>query len=334
MPDSILVTGGAGYIGSHMVLMLAEHGFHVVTVDDFSRGFRESVLAGEVIRCDLADRAAVEQLFDEHRFDAVLHFAGYAYVGESFSWPDIYYLNNVIATLHLLEAMSVHRVRGGVFSSSCATFGEPQYLPIDEQHPQHPLSPYGRTKWMVELAAADHYDAFRLRTICLRYFNAAGADPLGRVGNRSTPQTRLIPLAVQTASGRQPSLNVFGRDYPTRDGTCIRDFIHVTDLCQAHLLALRAILTDNPFVSSAYNLGNGEGFSVQEVIAATQEITGRPIPVVESPRREGDPACLIADSQLARRELGWQPTFSDLRTIIAHEWAWEQKICRELNLPV
>lgn len=332
MSDTILVTGGAGYIGSHMVLMLAEQGFHVVTADNLSRGFQNAVQAGDFVHCDLTDPAAVDRLFASHSFSAVLHFAALAYVGESVTQPDIYYRNNFVGTLNLLDAMRRHNVRSCIFSSTCSTFGEPQYVPIDEQHPQRPINPYGRTKWMIEKVLADYDPAYGLTSICLRYFNAAGADPAGRVGNRSQPQVRLIPLVIQAASGRNSHVSVFGRDYATPDGSCVRDYIHVTDLCQAHLLALRRLLEGA--ASTAYNLGNGQGFSVQEVIDVAQEITGRPIVVVDGPRRPGDPACLIGDSRRAQSELGWSPRFSDLRTIIAHEWAWEQQLCRELGIVI
>ena len=332
MSDSILVTGGAGYIGSHMVLMLAEEGYHVVTVDNLGRGFRGAVQAGELVECDLTDRAALDRLFATHHFDAVLHFAAFAYVGESVTQPDLYYRNNFVGTLNLVDAMRAHQVNSLIFSSTCSTFGEPQYVPIDEIHPQRPINPYGRTKWMVEKLLADYGSAFGLRSICLRYFNAAGADPAGRLGNRSEPQVRLIPLVIQAASGRKPQVAVYGRDYSTPDGTCIRDYIHVTDLCSAHLLALKRLQAGAE--STAYNLGNGRGFSVQEVIDVAQEITGRKIVVVDGPRRPGDPACLIGDSRRAHAELNWQPRYSDLRMIVAHEWAWEQSLCRELGVVI
>lgn len=326
MADSILVTGGAGYIGSHMVLMLAEHGYDVVTADNLSRGFPDAVQAGEFVQCDLADPVALDQLLASRKFRAVLHFAAYAYVGESVTQPDIYYRNNVVGSLNLFDAMRRRGVNLCIFSSSCATFGEPQYVPIDEVHPQHPINPYGRSKWMVEKILADYDQAFGLKSVCLRYFNAAGADPSGRLGPRTHPTTRLVPLVIQAASGRNPHVSVFGRDYATPDGTCIRDYIHVTDLCQAHLLALRRLLDGAD--STSYNLGNGQGFSVQEVIDVAAEITGRPITVSDAPRRPGDPACLVGDSRRAQAELGWQPQFSDLRTILAHEWTWEQALCR------
>lgn len=324
-PLTILVTGGAGYIGSHMVLALVNAGFQVVTVDNLCRGYREAVLAGDFVQCDLGSGSGLDQIFAAHKIAAVMHFAAFAYVGESVARPELYYQNNVVGTLSLLAAMQRHDVKSLIFSSTCATFGEPQYVPIDEQHPQHPINPYGRSKWMVEQILSDYGVAHGLKSVCLRYFNAAGADPLGRVGVRSVPQTRLIPVVVQAASGRLPNVSVFGRDYPTADGTCIRDYIHVSDLCQAHLLALKHLLSGGD--SRVYNLGNGQGFSVQQVINTAREITGKTIPVVDGRRRPGDPAVLIGDSRRAREELGWNPEFADLRTIISHEWAWEQKMC-------
>jgi UDP-glucose 4-epimerase len=322
---TILVTGAAGYIGSHMVLALVEAGFQVVGIDNLSRGFREAVLVGEFVQCDLGCSAGLEDVFSRYEIAAVMHFAAYAYVGESVAQPLLYYQNNVANTLNLLAAMQRHAVQALIFSSTCSTFGEPRYVPIDELHPQQPINAYGRSKRMVEQILSDLDRAQGLRTVCLRYFNASGADPLGRVGIRSVPQTRLIPLVIQVASGRKHDISVFGRDYSTADGTCIRDYIHVSDLCQAHLLALKQLLAGG--ASNVFNLGNGQGFSVQQVIDTTQEVTGRKIRIVDGPRRPGDPAILIGDSRKARGQLGWKPEFPDLQTIISHEWAWEQKMC-------
>lgn len=326
-PTTILVTGGAGYIGSHMLLVLAEAGFRVVSVDNLSRGFCEAVVVGDLVQCDLESSSALDEVFATYNISAVIHFAAYAYVGESVMQPELYYRNNVANTLNLLATMRRFQVRTLIFSSTCSTFGEPLYVPIDETHPQSPINPYGRSKWMVEQILGDFGRAYGLRSVSLRYFNACGADPLGRAGNRSVPQTRLIPLVIQAASGRKPSISVFGRDYPTPDGTCIRDYIHVSDLCDAHLLALKHLLDGG--TSQVYNLSNGEGFSVQQVIDTACEITRRPIHVVDEPRRPGDPAILIGDSRRAKEVLGWVPKYSDLRTIISHEWAWEQKMCQE-----
>jgi UDP-glucose 4-epimerase len=272
----------------------------------------------------VADRGLLEALMHRGRFDAVMHFASFIQVGESMAQPARYYQNNLLNTLQLLDVMRAHGVHRFVFSSTAATFGEPQYSPIDEAHPQQPINPYGRSKLMVEQVLADYDRAYGLKSVCLRYFNAAGADPEGELGERHQPETHLIPLVLQAASGRRPHIAVYGRDYDTPDGTCIRDYIHVSDLCDAHWLALQSLINGAP--SQAYNLGNGQGFSVQQVIATAQRVTGRPIPVVEGPRRPGDPARLVADATLARQRLGWQPRHAELDTIVAHAWGWEQKM--------
>jgi UDP-glucose 4-epimerase len=252
-----------------------------------------------------------------------MHFASYIQVGESMREPVKYYQNNVTNTLNLLNAMQTFGVSRFIFSSTAAIFGEPQYTPIDEAHPKEPINPYGRTKLMVEQALADYDRAYGLKSVCLRYFNAAGADPDGQLGERHDPETHLIPLVLQAASGRRPQISVFGRDYDTPDGTCIRDYIHITDLCEAHWLAVQSLMDGAG--SQAYNLGNGNGFSVQEVIAAAGRVTGRDIPVVDAPRREGDPARLVAASGQARKALGWSPAYADLDLIIRHAWGWETR---------
>jgi UDP-glucose 4-epimerase len=318
----VLVVGGAGYIGSHMVKMLGRQGCSVSTLDDLSSGHRDAVLCGDFVQGSIADEVLLTQLLGQG-FDAVMHFASFIQVGESVQHPDKYYQNNVVNTLKLLDAMRVHGVNHFIFSSTAATFGEPQYTPIDERHPQQPINPYGHTKLMVEQILADYDNAYGLKSVCLRYFNAAGADPEGQLGERHDPETHLIPLVLQAASGRRPHISVFGRDYDTPDGTCIRDYVHIHDLCQAHWLALQSLLGGAP--SQAYNLGNGNGFSVQEVIDSAEQVTGRKIPVVDGSRRTGDPARLVADSRLARKKLDWQPQYSDLATIIEHAWQWEMK---------
>ncbi len=318
----VLVVGGAGYIGSHMSKMLDQSGLEVLVLDNLSTGFRDAVRYGQLIEGDLADQVLLEQVFSTKRIDAVLHFAALSQVGESVREPARYYRNNVANTQNLLDAMLRHGVRCFIFSSTAAIFGEPEYTPIDEHHPQRPINPYGRSKRMVEEMLADYGQAHGLRSVSLRYFNAAGADPEGELGERHDPESHLIPLVLQTASGRRESIAIYGNDYPTPDGTCIRDYIHVWDLCSAHLLALEHLLTDGE--SAAYNLGNGKGFSVQEVINTARKVTGQRIPVVMQGRRCGDPAILVADSQKARQELSWQPHFADLETIIAHAWEWEQ----------
>jgi UDP-glucose 4-epimerase len=321
-PLRVLVVGGAGYIGSHMVKHLLRRGCDVVTFDNLSTGYRDAVLGGEFMLGDLADKAALETLFSSHRFDAVLHFASYIQVGESVIQPGKYYENNVTNTLNLLNAMVKHDVKHFIFSSTAAVYGEPLHVPIDEAHPKAPINPYGRSKWMVEQILGDYDRAYGLKSIALRYFNAAGADPEGELGERHEPETHLIPLVLQTASGRRSHISVFGRDYDTPDGTCIRDYIHVTDLCQAHWLALQKLIASGE--SSAYNLGNGSGFSVQEVIDASRRVTGLSISVVDSPRRDGDPARLVANTKLAGHKLGWHPQHFELDTIIRHAWQWER----------
>ena len=321
---NILVVGGAGYIGSHMVKFLGAHGCQVTTLDNLSGGFRDAVLCGDFVHGDIADRPTIDALLRSRSIDAVMHFASYIQVGESVQEPAKYYRNNVVNTLTLLDAMRDAGVDKFIFSSTAAIFGEPQKDRIDESHPTQPINPYGRTKLMVEQMLADHDRAYGLKSVCLRYFNAAGADPDGELGERHQPETHLIPLVLQAASGRRSHLSVFGQDYDTPDGTCIRDYVHVNDLCQAHWLALQSLLDGGP--SQAYNLGNGSGFSVQQVIDAARQVTGRDIPVQYAPRREGDPARLVADASRAVSVLGWRPRFGDLETLVRHAWRWEQRM--------
>jgi UDP-glucose 4-epimerase len=323
MAPHILVVGGAGYIGSHMVKRLAGAGFEPVVLDNLSGGQRWAVRAGRLVVSDMGDAGALDALMHAFPFEAVMHFASYIQVGESVEQPAKYYQNNVGNTIRLLDAMVRHRIGKFIFSSSAAIFGEPQYVPIDENHPKAPINPYGRSKWMVEQILADFDAAYGLRSSCLRYFNAAGADPDGELGECHVPETHLIPLVLQVASGRRAAITIYGKDYPTPDGTCIRDYIHVNDLCDAHLLALQALLNDGP--STRYNLGNGAGYSILEVIAAAERVTGTPIARQYGPRRAGDPPSLVADSALAKAQLGWRPQFAAIDTIIHHAWRWEQK---------
>lgn len=319
----ILVVGGAGYIGSHMVKLLLGGGYQTLTLDNLSSGYRDAVLGGEFIHADLADRPALDRLFAEKKIDAVMHFASFIQVGESVKEPAKYYENNVTNTLNLLDAMVARGIKRFIFSSSAAVYGNPVTVPIPEDHPKNPINPYGRTKWMVEQILEDYDRAYGLKSVCLRYFNAAGADPEGQLGERHEPETHLIPLILRAASGRAPDIKVFGRDYATPDGTCIRDYVHVADLCDAHRLALDSLLKGGE--SAVYNLGNGNGFSVAEVIAATERVTGKKIPVTDAPRRAGDPPSLVANAANARAALGWQPQHDDLDAIIAHAWAWETR---------
>ncbi len=318
----VLVVGGAGYIGSHMVKVLAKNGCVVTTLDNLSTGFEDAVLYGQFIEGDLGDHALLDRVFNSENFDAVIHFASSIQVAESMRLPLDYYSNNVSNTLNLLRTMIQYRCSNFIFSSSAAIFGNPQTLTIDELHPKQPVNPYGRSKWMVEEMLADFDKAYGLKSVCLRYFNAAGADPEGMLGERHSPETHLIPLILQVASGRLDAIKVFGRNYGTPDGTCIRDYVHVQDLCQAHWLALQWLTKGGP--STAFNLGSGEGFSVQEIINMAQEITGKSIRTIESGRRMGDPERLVANPQRAKQELQWQVANTDIQTIIRHAWRWEQ----------
>jgi UDP-glucose 4-epimerase len=319
----ILVVGGAGYIGSHMVKRLMRGGHEVVTLDDLSTGYRDAVLGGGFIQGSIADRALLDRLFSEQRFEAVFHFASFILVGESVTDPAKYYANNLANTLNLLDAMVRHEINHLVFSSSAAIFGEPRNMRIDEDHPVAPINPYGASKAMVEQILCDYDRAYGLKSVSLRYFNACGADPEGELGERHDPETHLIPLALQAVSGRRDSLTIYGRDYDTPDGTCIRDYVHICDLCDAHLLALEYLR--NGAASNAFNLGNGDGFSVQQVIDTVSTVTNKKVRVNDGPRRLGDPARLVADAGKANKTLGWRPQFSDLNVIVSHAWAWETK---------
>jgi len=323
--STILVTGGAGYIGSHTVLALKEQGYDVVILDNLVYGHRdlvETVLQVPLIVGDLGDRALLDQIFRDYAIGAVMHFSAYAYVGESVQNPAKYYRNNVVATLTLLEAMVAAGIPYFVFSSTCATYGVPQSLPLTETHPQGPINPYGHSKRMVEQILWDFDQAHGLKSVIFRYFNAAGADPQGRLGEDHDPETHLIPLVLQTALGRRSAITIFGTDYDTWDGTCVRDYVHVTDLAQAHLLGLEYLLQNGE--TAAFNLGNNQGFSVRQVIDAARSITGHAIPVIESDRRPGDPPSLVGSSDRAKTVLGWVPQYGDLETLMGHAWQWHQ----------
>jgi UDP-glucose 4-epimerase len=323
---NVLVVGGAGYIGSHMIKLLANTGHVAITLDNLSCGYRDAVKYGEFVEGDLGDPSVLDYIFSNYDIDAVMHFAAFIEVGESVRNPAKYYRNNVINTTVLLDAMIQHDIEYFIFSSTAAIFGEPEYTPIDEKHSKNPINPYGRSKLMVEQILQDYESAYGLKSTCLRYFNAAGADPDGELGERHQPETHLIPLVLQAASGRRQNIRVFGNDYPTADGTCIRDYIHIDDLCTAHALALEQMQrTGN---SACYNLGNGQGFSVQQVIDAVAKITGKDINVIQDVRRPGDPAVLVADPSLAQRQLGWQPKHSSIESIIATAWTWEKEFLR------
>lgn len=323
---TVLVTGGAGYIGSHCVLTLKEAGYKVVILDNLVYGHQDLVdteLKVELIVGSILDKALLQRIFSEYNIIAVMHFSAYAYVGESVTDPFKYYENNVVGTLTLLEAMVAASVKKFVFSSTCATYGVPIQVPIPENHPQNPINPYGATKWMVERILSDFDKAYDLKSVCFRYFNAAGADPEGRLGEDHMPETHLIPLVLQTALGHREAISIFGTDYPTADGTCVRDYIHVSDLADAHVLGLQYLLKSGE--STQFNLGNGSGFSVKEIIEAAQRITGQPIKVIETERRPGDPPALVGSSEAARQQLGWNPKYADIESILTHAWQWHQK---------
>lgn len=322
--ETILVVGGAGYIGAHMVADLLRAGYDVAALDNLSRGHREMVAGGTFIEGDLGDSALLDRVFTQHHIFAVMHFAAFSLVGESVSRPLEYYENNVARTVQLLQAMERHRVRHFIFSSTAAVYGDPRDMqPLREDSPCQPTNPYGATKLAVERMLADHAAASNFRYVSLRYFNAAGADPSGLIGEHHNPETHLIPLILQVATGERDSIKIFGSDYPTFDGTCVRDYVHVNDLTQAHLLALRHLMSDGD--SAVYNLGNSKGRSVREVIDVARAVTGHKIPAVPAERRAGDSAVLVADSGRIRKELGWKPQFEDLRTIIETAWTWHSK---------
>jgi UDP-glucose 4-epimerase len=321
--QTILVIGGAGYIGAHMSKELLRAGYDVLILDDLSRGHRDLLAGGTFYEGDLGDSALLKTIFSAHKVDAVMHFAAYSLVGESVEKPLAYYRNNVARTVELLDAMVQNGVKHFIFSSTAAVYGEPVKVPIDEDHARQPTNPYGTSKLTVEHMLADCQRAYGLRYVSLRYFNAAGADASGEIGERHEPESHLIPLVLQVATGQRESIKIFGTDYPTPDGTCLRDYVHVSDLAQAHLLALRHLLAGGE--SAVYNLGNSKGYSVREVIETARRITSRPIPAVTAARRPGDPARLIADSAKIRRELGWKPRYEDLTSIIETAWVWHQK---------
>lgn len=315
---NIIVAGGAGYIGSHMVKMLGESGFNPITVDNLSTGHRDSVLCGDFEECDIADSAGMGRIFEKYNPSAVMHFAAFSLVAESVSKPDKYYRNNVAGTLNLLDTMRKYACDRFIFSSTAAVFGNPEYLPIDEEHPKKPVNPYGTSKLIVESILRDNSRAYGLEYVIFRYFNAAGHDESGDLKERHNPETHLIPLVVQAAKGERPHISVYGDDYDTPDGTCVRDYIHVNDLCSAHLAGLRYL--ENGGDSSDFNLGNGSGFSVKEIIEKVRLVSGVDFDVKTEERRAGDPPSLVADSLKAKKILGWQPEYTDIEDIIKTVW--------------
>ena len=321
---SILVCGGAGYIGSHINKLLANKGYDTIVYDSLIYGHREAVKWGKLVEADLADKEALDKVFSENKIDAVFHFAAFAYVGESVEDPAKYYQNNVCNTLNLLDAMRAHGCDKIIFSSTCATYGVPAGLPITEDMPQNPINPYGATKLMVERIFKDYHVAYGLKYVALRYFNAAGADPDCEIGENHNPETHIIPLVIDAAFGKRPDIKVFGNDYPTRDGTCIRDYIHVTDLADAHLLALEHLERGGD--SGFFNLGNENGTSVLEVIESVKRVTGKDFKVTLTDRRAGDPPVLVGSSKLAQTVLGWKPRYVDIDIITRHAVEWFKKL--------
>jgi UDP-glucose 4-epimerase len=324
---SVLITGGAGYIGSHVVLALRDRGTDVVVVDNLVYGHREVLdpLEGvELVVGDIADRPLMKHVFETHSIEAVMHFSAYAYVGESVGNPSKYYRNNVVAMLNLLDETVAAGINKFVFSSTCATYGVPSEMPITENGLQNPINPYGMTKLTAERMLRDYDTAYGLKSVAFRYFNAAGADPAGRSGENHDPETHLIPLIFDAVCGRRPAIEIFGDDYETADGTCVRDYIHVADLASAHLLGLD-YLTEH-LCSQQLNLSTGAGCSVLEVIQAVERVTGQSVPVKFAPRRAGDPPVLVGDASNARTVLGWKPHYAELDVIIEHAWNWYKKM--------
>lgn len=319
---TILVAGGAGYIGSHTAKHLQKAGYKVVILDNLVYGHKGAVLSQNFEEIDLADKAALDSVFKKHEIDAVIHFAAFTYVGESVTNPPKYYHNNVVNTLNLLDAMIENNVEKIVFSSTCATYGDPQYTPLDENHPQNPINPYGNTKFMMEKIMEDYDRAFGLKFIALRYFNAAGADSEGELGESHYPESHLIPLVLQAIKGERENITVFGTDYETPDGTCIRDYIHVEDLAEVHKLAVEKLFEG--YKSDYFNVGTGKGFSVKEIIDSAQRVTGKTVPVVFGDRRAGDPPILYAVNKKASEVLGWKPKFTNIDDIVKTAWYWEQ----------
>lgn len=327
--QTILVVGGAGYIGSHQVDYLLQLGHQVIVLDNLIQGHKQAVSSrAKLIVGDMGDANLLKDIFSQYPIDAVMHFAAFSLVGESMENPSAYYQNNVSKTLCLLDAMRTAAVQYFIFSSTAAVFGNAQYNPIDIAHPKNPINPYGKSKYIVEQILADYARAYTMRYAILRYFNACGADPQGRLGELHEPETHLIPIALQTALGKREKLYIFGNDYNTIDGTCCRDYVHVCDLASAHLLALEKIQHED--INAEYNLGNGNGFTVQQVVNTVKKVSHSDFSVEFASRRVGDPDSLIADSTVAIQELNWQPQYSALESIIEHAWQWEQN--RQFNL--
>lgn len=319
---AILVCGGAGYIGSHVNKQLNREGYETVVFDNLIYGHREAVKWGSFVEGDLASENDIEAVFSSHKIDAVFHFAAYAYVGESVTEPEKYYYNNVVNTLNLLKVMKRHGCNKLIFSSTCATYGEPEKVPITEDMPQNPINPYGMTKLTVERILKDYQKAYGMQFAVLRYFNAAGADPDGEIGESHDPETHIIPLVLDAASGKREDIKVFGSDYDTPDGSCVRDYIHVADLADVHIRALHYLEEGNP--GEFFNLGSAVGTSVLEVVESVKRVTGREFQITLSKRRPGDPAKLVGSSDKARKVLGWEPKYGEIDVIVDHAWKWHE----------
>lgn len=320
--DTILVTGGAGYIGSHVVRELALSGYHPVVLDHLGEGHREAVVAGDFVLGNLSDESVLDSLFSQHAVDGVMHFASRCYVGESVENPQLYYEENVLGALTLFRVMKRHGVSRFVLSSSCAVYGSPRHIPIDEEHPRNPVNPYGETKYFVERVLSDYDQAYGFPFTALRYFNAAGASLDGKIGESHDPETHLIPLVLRVAKGEAAEVTVYGDDYATRDGTCVRDYVHVLDLASAHIAAYEWLKQGK--ASDSFNLGTGYGYTVKEMVSAAERVTGRKVASRVAERRSGDPPELVADASKAAILLGWTPRYSELETIVETAWRWEQ----------
>jgi len=317
---AVLVTGGLGYVGSHAVKQLVDRGEQVISLDNLIFGHKEAACGSEIVIGDIGDKELLRKVFTDYKIDSVMHFAGFRDVGESVADPQKYYINNISNSIAMLEVILEFGIKMMIFSSSAATFGEPEIVPIPEDHPKNPTNPYGRTKLQLEEILKEYEHAYGLRSVSMRYFNASGADPSGLIGEDHKPENHLIPLILQVALGQRESIKIFGNNWPTKDGTCVRDYVHVTDLAQAHLLALDALRKGKE--TTAYNLGNGSGYSVLEVIQVAEEVSGKKINAINDDRRAGDPAVLVASSEKITKELGWDPKFPDLKTIVQTAWNW------------
>ena len=322
----ILVVGGAGYIGSHMIKRFQHTDHQIEILDNLSTGYEVNIQNSKLHKCDLSNKEQTHQILKDNKYDLVMHFASFINVGESYDNPKKYYENNVTNTLNLLDCMVDLRISKFIFSSTAAVYGQPTVVPIDESQSLNPVNPYGNTKAIVEKILGDYDKAYGLKSISLRYFNACGAHVDGTIGERHDPETHLIPLILQAASGRRENITIYGSDYPTKDGTCIRDYIHVMDLAEAHLLALESLAINQ--TSNIFNVGSNNGFSVNEIIQVAEEVSKKKIPIVIGPKRKGDPSKLVADNKKISQELNWTPQYSDLKTIISTAWNWEQQLTK------